>query len=148
MVLKQRQAFHFAAITVNQYDLRNLRWIDYPRILMRIHSRNHQSSTRMLYNGKSPFNDQIIMCIPSQWRSIGTHNSKRYEEMHRVNAAINKFTCSFICCSIVSAMLTCTLICFSILRWLPASGELSFCHWESPYISCYIYTVNCVRTCC
>ena len=25
------------------------------------------------------------------------------------------------------------------LRWLPASGELSFCLWESPYISCDTY---------
>ena len=44
----------------------------------------------MLYNGKVPFNDNISMCVPSQLRSIGTHNSKRYEEMHRGNAAINK----------------------------------------------------------
>ena len=28
------------------------------------------------------------MCIPNLWRSIGTHNSKRYEEMHRGNAQL------------------------------------------------------------
>ena len=41
--------------------------------------------------GKAPFIDKIIMCILDKLLSISTHKSVQYEEMHRGNAAINKY---------------------------------------------------------